>query len=156
MQCVLLGDVTELRATTHTIEFPYTRTLGPVIGAFFTGLRDRRILGIRAGNRVLVPPLEYDPENGNALAPDFVEVGPGGTVTSWAWVATPTRKHPLDRPFAFALIQLDGSDTALVHAVDTGSMDGMRTGLRVTARWRDERTGRIDDIECFVPDGGGA
>jgi uncharacterized OB-fold protein len=156
MQCVLLGDVTELQATTHTIEFPYTRTLGPVIGAFFTGLRDRRILGIRAGDRVLVPPLEYDPENGNTLPPDFVEVGPGGTVTSWAWVGTPTRKHPLDRPFAFALIQLDGSDTALVHAVDTGSMDEMRTGLRVTARWRDERTGRIDDIECFVPEGGGA
>jgi uncharacterized OB-fold protein len=148
--------VTELRATTHTIEFPYTRTLGPVIGPFFTGLRERRILGIRAGNQVLVPPLEYDPETGNTLEPDFVEVGPGGTVTSWAWVGTPSRKHPLDRPFAFALIQLDGSDTALVHAVDTGSIDDMRTGLRVTPRWRDERKGRIDDIECFVPEGGGA
>jgi hypothetical protein len=26
----------------------------------------------------------------------------------------------------------------------------------VTARFRDERKGRIDDIECFVPEGGAA
>lgn len=156
MQCVLLGAVTELRATTHTIEFPYTRTLGPVIGSFFTGLRDRRILGIRAGDRVLVPPLEYDPETGDALKPEFVEVGPAGTVTSWSWVTKPTRKHPLDRPFGFALIRLDGADTAMVHAVDAGSIDRMQTGMRVTPRWRDERKGRIDDIECFVPEGGAA
>jgi uncharacterized OB-fold protein len=156
MECVLLGDVTELRATTHTIEFPYTRTLGPVIGPFFTGLRDGKILGIRDGQRVIVPPLEYDPDTGNALEPDFVEVGPGGTVTSWSWVTEPTRKHPLDRPFAFALIKLDGADTAMVHAVDARDMDAMSTGMRVTARWRDERKGRIDDIECFVPEGGAA
>jgi uncharacterized OB-fold protein len=156
MECVLLGDVTELRATTHTIEFPYTRTLGPVIGPFFTGLRDGKILGIRDGKRVIVPPLEYDPDTGNALKPDFVEVGPGGTVTAWSWVTEPTRKHPLDHPFAFALVKLDGADTAMVHAVDAGSMEKMSTGMRVTARFRDERKGRIDDIECFVPEGGAA
>src|ERR1700694_2335186 len=65
MQCVLLGVVTELRATTHTIEFPYTRTLGPVIGPFLTGLRDATILGARTGDgRVLVPPLEWDRATG--------------------------------------------------------------------------------------------
>src|SRR3984893_3360408 len=108
MQCVLLGVVTELRATTHTIEFPYTRTLGPVIGPFLTGLRDRRILGIRAGDRVLVPPLEYDPENGNSLEPDFVEVGPAGTVTSWAGISKHARKHLPARAFACAVSQRAG------------------------------------------------
>jgi uncharacterized OB-fold protein len=34
-------------------------------------------------------------------------------------------------------------------------MAAVHTGLRVTARWRDERKGRIDDIECFVPEGDG-
>jgi uncharacterized OB-fold protein len=28
----------------------------------------------------------------------------------------------------------------------------MRTGMRVTPRWREERVGRIDDIEAFVPE----
>jgi uncharacterized protein len=138
--------------TTHTIEFPYTRTLGPVYGAFLTGLRDERILGIRAGDgRVLCPPTEWDPETGDALDHDLVEVGPGGVVETWAWVTAPTRKHPLDHPFAFALIRLDGADTALLHAVDAGSMDAMHTGMRVTARWKPERLGHIADV-AFVPE----
>jgi uncharacterized protein len=136
----------------YTIEFPYTRSVGPVVGAFLTGLRDGRLVGIRAGTRVLVPPLEYDPETSETLALDLVEVGPGGTVESWAWIAEPTDKHPLDHPFAFALIKVDGADTALFHAVDAGSIDAMRTGMRVTARWKDERIGRIDDV-AFVPEG---
>ena len=36
----------EVPTTTHTIEFPYTRTLGPILSGFLTGLRDGRILGI--------------------------------------------------------------------------------------------------------------
>ncbi len=138
---------------TSVLEFPYKRSLGPVIGEFFTGLRDHRLLGIRApGGRVLVPPIEYDPDTGEALALDMVEVGPGGTVTSWAWVGSPSKRHPLDRPFAFALIRPDGATTALVHAVDAGDMGAMRTGMRVKPRWRDEAKGHINDIEAFVPE----
>ena len=144
--------VPDERMTTHTIEFPYTRPLGPVVGPFLTGLRDQRILGIRnRDGRVLVPPLEWDPATGEALDIDFVDVGPGGTVETWAWVSEPTRKHPLDHPFAFALIRLDGADTGLLHAVDAGAMDRMRTGMRVVARWKDERIGHIADL-CFVPE----
>ena len=146
--------VSEIPRTTHTIEFPYTRTLGPVIGPFLTGLRDQRILGARTGDgRVLVPPLEWDPATGEALATDLVEVGPGGTVETWAWVSAPSRKHPLDHPFAFALVRLDGAHTGMVHVVDAGSMDRMRTGMRVTARWKDERTGHVTDL-AFVPEEG--
>jgi uncharacterized OB-fold protein len=141
-------------SVTSVLEFPYVRSVGPVIGGFLTGLRDGRILGIRAsGGRVLVPPLEYDPESGDALDPELIEVGPGGVVTSWAWVASPTTRHPLSHPFAFALIQPDGATSALVHAVDAGDMTRMRTGMRVTPRWREERVGRIDDIEAFTAEG---
>jgi uncharacterized protein len=153
MECVLLRHVPEPPRTTHTIEFPYTRTLGPVVGPFLTGLRDQRILGARTRDgAVLVPPLEWDPATGEAIEPDLVEVGPGGTVETWAWVTRPSRKHPLDHPFAFALIRLDGATTGLLHAVDAGSMEAMRTGMRVTARWKDERVGHITDL-VFVPEG---
>ncbi len=136
------------------IEFPYTRTTGPVMGPFLTGLRDGRILGRRIGDRVVCPPLEFHPDTGAPVEePDgeLVEVGPGGTVEAWTWVAEPTRKHPFDRPFAFAMVRLDGADTALVHAVDAGSIEAMRTGMRVTARFRDERAGAITDLD-FVPE----
>lgn len=135
------------------LEFPYTRTTGPVIGAFLTGLRDGKVLGIRCGDRVLCPPLEYDPDTGASLPADFVEVGPGGTVGAWTWVSAPTPKHPFDRPFAFALITLDGADTAMVHAVDAGREDAMATGMRVRAQYRgdDERHGAVTDV-YFVPE----
>ncbi|WP_329425758.1 OB-fold domain-containing protein [Streptosporangium sp. NBC_01495] len=139
----------------HVLEFPggYTRTTGPVIGRFLTELRDGRLVGVRtAAGRTLVPPLEYDPETGDAVTGEFVEVGPAGTVESWAWVTSPRKGHPLDRPFAWALIRLDGADTSLVHAVDAGDVREMRPGLRVRPRWRAGRTGHITDIESFVPE----
>ena len=134
-----------------TITFPYRRSLGPVIGRFMTGLTEMRLVGIRSGPRVIVPPLEWDPETGEELDHEFVEVGPAGTVTAWSWIATPSAQHPLDHPFAFALITLDGADTALIHAVDADGIGAMATGMRVAPRWRAERTGHITDIEAFVP-----
>jgi uncharacterized OB-fold protein len=134
-----------------TITFPYKRSLGPVVGAFMTALTEKRIIGIRSPDSVLVPPMEWDPATGAELAHDFVEVGPAGTVESWTWVASPSEQHPLDRPFAFAFIRLDGATTPLLHAVDTGVPGGMTGGMRVAPRWRGTREGRIDDIICFVP-----
>ncbi|MEX1144314.1 MAG: OB-fold domain-containing protein [Acidimicrobiia bacterium] len=142
------------RLTTHTIEFPYTRTLGPVYSAFLTGMRDGQVLGIKSRDgRVLCPPTEWDPTTGDALDGDLVPVGPGGVVTTWAWVTEPSRKHPLDHPFAFALIKLDGADTGLLHVVDAGGIDSMQTGMRVVPRWKQERIGHITDLEAFVPEG---
>ena len=63
------------------------------------------------------------------------------------------RKHPLDRPFAWALIKLDGADTTMLHAVDAGSLEKMSRGMRVTARFAEERKGNMTDIACFEPEG---
>jgi uncharacterized OB-fold protein len=135
----------------HVLEYPYRRSVGPVIGGFFAALRERRIVGVRTGDgRVLVPPVEYDPASGEALA-DLVDVGPAGVVTTWAWVETPRPKHPLDRSFAWALIRIDGATSGLLHAVDAGAAERMRTGMRVTPRWRDAPAGGIHDIVCFEP-----
>jgi hypothetical protein len=136
----------------HRLEYTYKRSLGKVLGAFFTGLRDKKILGVRRKDgSVLVPPKEYDPDSAEALD-QMVEVGSAGVVTSWAWVARPRASQPLDRPFAYALIQLDGAATPLVHAVDAGSEAKMKTGMRVRARWAEQTVGAITDIACFVPE----
>jgi uncharacterized OB-fold protein len=80
-----------------------------------------------------------------------VEVGPAGTVDSWTWVPAPSVQHPLDRPFAFAMIRLDGASTALLHAVDAGSSAAMANGMRIAPRWKGARIGHLTDIACFVP-----
>jgi uncharacterized OB-fold protein len=114
-----------------------------------TGLRDRKIVASRtAAGRVLCPPLEYDPDTGEAVD-EIVDLSDAGTVRSWSWVSEPLRKHPLDRPFAWALVQIDGADTALLHALDAPTADAVSTGMRVKVRWKDERIGHISDIACF-------
>jgi len=135
------------------IEFDYTRSLGPVLSQFMTGLRDRRILGARgADGRVHAPPFEYDPVTGEPPG-ELVPVGPEGIVVSWSWMPEPLAGQPLAVPFAWAFIRLDGADTAMLHAVEVGSSGpaAMRTGMRVRARWAADRTGSIRDIECFEP-----
>jgi uncharacterized protein len=138
------------------IEFDYTRSLGPVLSQFMTALADRRILGARgADGRVHAPPFEYDPVSSDPPG-ELVAVGPEGTVVSWSWMPEPLEGQPLTEPFAWALIRLDGADTAMLHAVDAGSAAAMRTGLRVRPRWAASRTGSIRDIACFEPADGPA
>ncbi|MFD5695065.1 Zn-ribbon domain-containing OB-fold protein [Streptomyces rubiginosohelvolus] len=133
------------------VEFPFTRSLGPVQSAFLTGLRERTVLGVRADDgTVLVPPVEYDPVTANELG-DLVEVAPIGTVTTWAWNPSPRRDQPLDTPFAWVLVRLDGAGTALLHALDAPGPDAVATGMRVRIRWAATRTGAITDIACFEP-----
>ena len=59
-------------------------------------------------------------------------------------------------PYIQGLIDLDGSDTALPHfigGVDLSDLekvkDKINIGMRVEAKWRDERRGDILDIEYF-------
>ncbi len=144
--------MSEVLSAPHRLEYNYRRSVGPVLGRFLAGLRECRIEGIRGSDgRVLVPPQEYDPVTAQPLT-EWVPVGPGGDVISWAWIERPLPKQPLQGPFAWALIRLDGADTAMLHAVAAPAPSDMRTGMRVTARWRDERVGDIRDIECFEPE----
>jgi uncharacterized OB-fold protein len=147
---------TEVLRAPHVLEFPYKRSVGPVIGGFLTGLRQGRIMGARSPRgTVIVPPTEYDPLTAQEVDPALVEVGPGGVVKTWSWTDHPRPDQPLERPFAWALIELDGAGTSMLHVVDAGSATGCSTGMRVTAKFKpaSERVGAMSDIECFVPEG---
>lgn len=134
-----------------TVAFDYTRSTGPVLGRFLTGLRDGVVVAGRTSDgEVVVPPPEFDPVT-HAAVNDFVEVASVGTVASWTWVPEPVKHQPFDRPFAFALVVLDGATKPLLHALDVTSPAEVSTGMRVQIRWREERTGDITDILCFEP-----
>ncbi|MGW6686368.1 Zn-ribbon domain-containing OB-fold protein [Streptomyces sp. NPDC054961] len=135
------------------VEFPFTRSLGPVQSAFLTGLREGVVLGVTtADGKVMVPPAEYDPVTAEEIR-DLVEVGVTGTVTTWAWNGAPRPGQPLATPFAWVLVRLDGADTGILHALDAPGPQAVRTGMRVRIRWAAERVGAITDIACFEPAG---
>jgi uncharacterized protein len=126
------------------VAYPYSRTLGGSLSRFFTALRDRRIEGtIGSDGRVYAPPAEFDPITG-APCTEWATVGAAGVVTTWSWDPVAT--------CAWALVRLDGADVPMLHRVDVDDVSVMSTGLRVRARWSDERSGSITDIEAFVPD----
>jgi hypothetical protein len=129
-----------------SLAYAYKRSLGAVLSRFATALRDGRLLGARtASGRVLMPPLEYDPDTGEDIV-DLVEVGTSGTIRTWTWVPEPREQHPLQEPFAFALVQLDGADTAMLQAVRADGPEQLQTGARVRVVWSAERAGSIRDF----------
>lgn len=135
----------------YAIEFPFERTVGPKIGAFLGGLREAKLYGVRAADgAILCPAHEFDPRTGLETG-ELVLLPDCGTIRSWTWV--PSRPEDVvPHAFAWALIEIDGTLGALMHAVDTGGdLSQMAMGMRVRARWRTERVGDIRDIECFEP-----
>ena len=100
-----------------------------------------------ADGRVHVPPPEYDPVTAEPLT-EFVEVAHTGTVTTWCWQPEPLAGQPLQQPFAWAFVLLDGADTPMLHAVDAQQV---HTGMRVRARWAETGGNGVRDIECFAP-----
>jgi len=129
--------------------YTYTRSTGPVVGRFLTELKKRQIVGIKASDgRVIVPPMEYDPDTAEELS-EFVEVGQQGEVVSFAWVKEPREAHPLDKPFAWAMIKLDGADVPMIHCVAADEESAITTGCKVQAVWADETIGFMTDIRYF-------
>ena len=125
------------------VEFPFTRSLGPVQSAFLTGLRERVVLGVRtADGRILVPPVEYDPVTAEEIR-DLVQVAPTGTVTTWAWNPDPAPR-PAPRPppspgsWSGSTAPTPPSCTPSTPPAPTPSS----TGMRVRIRWAEERAGR--------------
>jgi uncharacterized OB-fold protein len=136
----------------HAVDFTYRRSVGGNTSRFLAGLARGELWASQVtAERTEIPPVEHDPVTGQVVD-NLVRVADTGTVRSWTWVAAPLPEHPLNRPFAFALVQLDGADTGLFHVVDTGDGAAMATGMRVRADWREKRIGSILDIRAFVPD----
>jgi uncharacterized OB-fold protein len=139
----------EVLSQAFELGFTYTRSTGPVVGRFLTELRGRKIVGIKASDgRVIVPPMEYDPDTAEELS-EFVEVGQQGEIVSWCWVREPREAHPMEQPFAWAMIKLDGADIPMIHCVAAAAEGDIATGSRVQAVWADETKGYITDIRCF-------
>ncbi|MFQ5525251.1 MAG: Zn-ribbon domain-containing OB-fold protein [Thermoanaerobaculia bacterium] len=124
-----------------TIQIPFRYAAGEAASRFLETLRDEgRILGTRCPQcrRVLCPARSFCGDCGEATA-EWVEVGPFGTVVSWTEVPSCG---------SYALVRLDGADTGMLHRLLTpGRRPGV--GSRVRARFAEQRSGSILDLEGF-------
>ncbi len=132
------------------INIPYKWTTGPAAGKFLTTLRDeRKIIGLKCSScgRVSVPPEEICGKCRKRNS-EFVDISDEGELVSFTEVRVPVFWQPAEPPFVIGFIKLDGADTLLIHRI-LASASSLKKGLRVKARWKEEREGHILDIEGF-------
>lgn len=124
------------------ISVPYTYTAGAAHRAFLRGLAERRVVGSRHGDQVLVPARPYAPDGTPTGA--YVDVADEGELRAW------TTRHHEGTVRTFGLVRLDGADTDLLHLVDARD-DELEIGLRVRARWATSPDPEVTAIEAFEP-----
>jgi uncharacterized protein len=145
-------DQTEPLILEGQIKLPYTWSVGETGSRFLVALRDeKKILGNRCPhcNKVYVPPRkncgfcfkEIDEQ-------DWVELSTEGIVTAYTIVYFSSPLQPIEPPFAYALIQLDGADVSLMHLI-ISDLDQLENGVRVKAKFAEKRKADILDIESF-------
>ena len=140
------------------IEVPYRYYVGSVASRFYTELRNnKKIMGIRCPQcrRVLMPPKSVCRKCFSKLDESmFVELSGKGEVTTYTVVHYCEPVHPqpiLDVPFAYGIIQLDGTDTGMLHFLGEVDLDKITSGMKVEPVFKEERKGNILDIKYFKP-----
>lgn len=158
MEEIIMADVfkgIEPMVYKSRISVPYHWWAGETASRFLIALRDeRKILGTRCTGcgKTYLPPRKNCPSCFEA-AMDWVECAREGTVLAFTVARRQLASLPRKVPVIFVLVRLDGADTALLHYLEGVDPGSVRIGMRVAARFAQERGARMQDIECFVPKG---
>ncbi len=127
------------------IQIPFTYAAGQAGSRFLVALRDDgRIMGSRcaACGHISVPLRSFCPACSEGELSDIEMSGEGSLVS---WTEIPGRG-------VFALVNLDGSDGALLHRL-IDPPDKLAVGQRVQAQFSDDRKAHINDLAGFVVSG---
>lgn len=145
-------DKVETRVYESRIKVPYAWQAGETASRFLLSLKERRFLGKKCPKcvKVLVPPRKTCPycfvETG-----DWVDLSDQGVLETFTIVRRDTGILPMEPPFAYAVIRLDGADTGLVHLLGEVKPEEIREGMRLKAVFAEERTGKMLDVKYFKP-----
>ena len=133
------------------INVPYTWDIGETGTQFFTALRDmQEIWGTRCEQCEItfIPPRN---RCGQCFQPisEWVQLGTEGVVESYTVTHYGNEVLPDAPPVIYALIKLDGADTALLHIIRAENPVALKTGARVRAVFAKNPQGNIMDITHF-------
>lgn len=149
-------EVVKIKADWH---IPYTHTAGIFATKFFKEMKEnKKLLGSRCPEckKVLMPPRPFCERCFKDIK-ELVEVKDEGVITAFTINYTKYVGLP-DPPYAIAFIKLDGADTNIIYRV--GGIDltdievakeKIKIGTRVKAKWKENREGKMSDIEYFQP-----
>lgn len=141
------------------ISLPYRWSTGAVAARFLEGLREKKILATRCPEcrRVLVPARPFCPRCFVDTG-EWLELADRGKLRTYTVVSYSYEGQLLPPPHIIGIIELKGADVGLVHfvgGVDLSDLDKVAEQLpadvAVRAVWREDRAGRITDIEHFAP-----
>ncbi|MFC1893079.1 Zn-ribbon domain-containing OB-fold protein [Chloroflexota bacterium] len=139
--------------TEYDVLLGFTTYAGPIRSKFLIELRDnKRITGTRcpACHQVYVP-AKPNCIKCQASLDEWVNVSDKGTLVTYAVVRSPDPLYPKEAPFAYGIIKLADADTGIVHFLGETDLEKIKTGMRVQAVFKEERTGSILDIDYFKP-----
>ena len=135
------------------IKVPYKHTAGAYVEKFITEIgKNNKIFGVKCPKckKVFVPPKMVCFKCFEKME-EWVEVGNQGAITGFTVVTHSTPVMPLEPPFAYARIKLDGADTDIVHIIKERDPKKLKIGMRVEAVFKAAPRKRILDIEYFHP-----
>jgi len=148
-----ITDTSRLRAWEGRIGIAFQYTAGAAGQRFLTLLRRRgRLAATRCPEcgTTYLPPRVYCPRDFQDLSSRWAEVAPRGVVHSFTLVHRDLHGQPLHPPLLMALVQIDGTDGALLAPLDLDPAE-VAIGRRVEAVLRPvaQRRGTIEDIVAF-------
>lgn len=119
---------------------------------FLAALKEKRLLALkcRSCNTVYFPPRQFC---GKCLvrADKWVPVRDTGVVATFTATYSKDEKTGEMVPYPVIAVRMDGTDTLYVIEMADVPFDEMYVGKPVRIRWREERTGSVNDMECAEP-----
>ena len=151
----MTGWLEETEALVHSgrIKVPYKWQVGETGSHFLIAIRDeKKLLGTHCPrcDMVFIPPRKTCGRCFQTQM-EWRELGQAGTLVTYTIPRYESDLHPLDPPFAYGIIKLDGADTGLTHLIGEFEESRLRTGMRLEAVFREDREGNILDIHYFRP-----
>jgi len=135
------------------INVPYTWAAGKVASKFYTGLKDKQILGLHCTkcDIVFVPPKKVCHHCFSELT-NWVPVSNIGTLQTYTVIHySEPDIHPFNKPFAYGIIKLDGASTSMVHIIADTDLENLTEGMRLQAVFKEKPEGNYLDIKYFTP-----
>jgi uncharacterized OB-fold protein len=148
-----MGEEIEKKVFRGRIKVPYKHTSGAYVEKFITDIgKNHKIMGVKCPkcNKVFVPPKMICFECFQKME-EWIEVGNSGTITGFTVITHSTPVLPLEPPFTYTRIRLEGADTDFVHLIKENDPSKLKVGMKVEAVFKEKPRKRILDIEYFKP-----